>query len=321
LRPDTILSAGENYLQKTLDGVITPYNSYVNRVYGVRDEGDVPYIIKFYSPNRWSKEGILEEHRYLLQCAREEVPVVPPLETGEGTTLLEAEDLLYTVFPLRGGRTFDIACDEDWVRLGAIVGRMHRVGKREEACRRTICSPRETTAAQAEELLGSGLIPPDLAPEFSRLCTGTIDLIEPFFRDIDYLRIHGDCHRGNILDRLEEGLLVIDFDDMMTGPAVQDLWLLLPGHLSECTVETDLLLYGYTQFMDFDSAALSLVEPLRFMRIIYFLTWCASQKDDPGFFTHFPAWGEDGFWIKEVEDIAYQQQVIREHLPTTDTPM
>jgi Ser/Thr protein kinase RdoA (MazF antagonist) len=302
------------YLQKTLDGVITPYNSYVNRVYGVKDEDDIPYIIKFYSPKRWTAEGILEEHRFIRQCEEEEIPVVAPLASTDGSTLCTAEGLLYTVFPLRGGRTFDITSDEDWVRLGAIIGRMHRVGKREDACHRTLCSPRETTAAQAEELLASGLIPPDLATDFSRLCSDTIELIEPLFRDIDHIRIHGDCHRGNILDRLAEGLLIIDFDDMMTGPAVQDLWLLLPGHFSECTVETDLLLYGYTQFMGFDTSELILVEPLRFMRIIYFLSWCASQKDDPGFFTHFPAWGEEGFWIKEIEDIAYQQQIIREHL-------
>lgn len=284
----------------------------MNRVYGVKDEDEVPYILKFYSPRRWSAEGIREEHRFIRQCSEEEIPVVPPLESKGSGTLHEAEGLLYTAFPLRGGRTFDISSDEDWVRLGSIVGRMHRVGKREEARHRTRCSPKETTAVQAEELLGSGLIPPDLRQEFSRICTNTIELIEPLFREADYIRIHGDCHRGNILDRLDEGLLIIDFDDMMTGPAVQDLWLLLPGHLSECAVETDLLLYGYTQFMEFDTAALSLIEPLRFMRIIYFLTWCASQKDDPGFFSHFPAWGEEGFWIKEIEDIAYQQHIIRE---------
>jgi len=285
-------------------------------VYGLRDEEGNPFVAKFYRPGRWSSECIGEEHRFVVQCAAAEIPVVPPLPAAGPVTatLREREGILYTVFPLKGGRTFDVASDEDWVRLGSIVGRMHRAGRMEEAERRVVCSPRETTAAEIEQLVGSGLIPEDLLPDFARICFETVDIIEPLFRGVENIRIHGDCHRGNILDRLDEGLLIIDFDDMMTGPPVQDLWLLLPGHLSECPVETDLLLSGYRQFSQFDEGTLSLIEPLRFMRIIYFLSWCALQKDDPGFFTHFPDWGEKGFWVKELEDITYQRTVIREQL-------
>lgn len=244
--------------------------------------------------------------------------MVPPLPvygaagTEEPPTVGETDGVLYTVFPLRGGRTFDVTSDEDWVRLGAIIARMHLVGEREEAKERILCSPEETTARQADRLARSGLIPEDLLSEFTGICTETLELITPLFRGKENIRIHGDCHRGNILDRLEEGLLIIDFDDMMTGPPVQDLWLLLPGHLEECPVETDLLLHGYTQFRTFDRSTLALVEPLRFMRIIYFLSWCALQKNDPGFFTHFPDWGEKGFWVKELEDLSYQRGIIRD---------
>ena len=128
------------------------------------------------------------------------------------------------------------------------------------------------------------------------------------------MRIHGDCHRGNILDRLEQGLIVLDFDDMMMGPAVQDLWLLLPGHLSECSAEMELLLEGYTRFMDFDTGTLRLIEPLRFMRIIYFLSWSALQAQDYNFEQTFSEWGSKAFWIKEIEDLNDQLTQIREHL-------
>ena len=187
-------------------------------------------------------------------------------------------------------------------------------GKKKNAEKRVVCSPEFTTAKQVDQLMKSGLIPEEILPRFSDLCGETIGMINPFFKEKDFIRIHGDCHRGNILDRLDEGLLIIDFDDMMTGPPVQDLWLLLPGHQYECPAETDLLLQGYTQFMEFDEQTLSLIEPLRFMRIIYFLTWCAMQKEDPGFLTHFPAWGEEGFWNKELEDITYQKNIILDNL-------
>ncbi|MFW5769131.1 MAG: phosphotransferase, partial [Spirochaetota bacterium] len=130
-----IVTAGEAYLDTRLDGVITPFNSYVNRVYGLRAEEGNPFIAKFYRPGRWSSECIGEEHRFVLQCAAAEIPVVPPLSAAGPVpaTLREREGILYTVFPLKGGRTFDVASDEDWVRLGSIVGRMHAVGRMEEA--------------------------------------------------------------------------------------------------------------------------------------------------------------------------------------------
>ena len=314
MSPDRIIAAGEAYLDTRLDGVMTPFNSYVNRVYGLRDEEGNPFVGKFYRPGRWSVEGIREEHRFVRQCADADIPVVSPLPAAGLQTLREVEGILYTLFPLRGGRTFDITSDEDWVRLGSIVARMHLVGEQEEAEERTLCSPEETTLRQVDGLARSGLIPDDLVSEFTGICGETLGLISPLFRGAENIRIHGDCHRGNILDRLDEGLLIIDFDDMMSGPPVQDLWLLLPGHLSECPGEADLLLYGYTQFRDFDRSTLDLVEPLRFMRIIYFLAWCALQKNDPGFYSHFPDWGEKGFWVKELEDLSYQRQVIREHM-------
>jgi len=314
LSPDVIVASIENHLGIYLDGMITPYNSYVNRVYGIQDEDGKRYIVKYYRPGRWSKECILEEHTFIRNCEDNEIPVIPPLELGNGTTLGEAGGIYFSVFPFRSGRTFDISGEDDWNRLGTIVGRMHRAGRNETAFRRPVCSPLETTAPQIEKLTSGGLIPDGCLEDFIHVCEATREIIDPLFEGVETIRIHGDCHRGNILDRIEEGLLLIDFDDMMTGPPVQDLWLLLPGHLFECPAEMELLLQGYARFSDFDRETLTLVEPLRFMRLIHFLTWCATQKDDHSFQHHFPDWGTEAFWIKEIEDLRYQQRMIREQL-------
>lgn len=314
LTPDIILPCVEEHCGVSLESVMTPYNSYINRVYGLQDEDGRRYIVKFYRPRRWSAEGIAEEHRFLLQCAQADIPVIPPLILQGATTLGQLRGVRFAVFPLRAGRTFDITSDLDWIRLGAIVGRIHQVGKTEPAQHRTICSPSATTKKYCRELTAKGLIPPDCIDDFLAVCEQTLALITPLFEGVENRRIHGDCHRGNILDRLEQGLIVLDFDDMMMGPAVQDLWLLLPGHLADCRSEMDLLLEGYTRIIEFDPDSLRLIEPLRFMRIIYFLTWSAMQAEDHNFAKNFSEWGSKAFWIKEIEDLSYQLKQIREHL-------
>ena len=209
---------------------------------------------------------------------------------------------------------FDITTEEDWIRLGAVIGRMHRIGQLEDAPERPICVPNKTTENYLKQLSAGGIIHPSVSDDFLRICRDILELINPLFDNLKIIRIHGDCHRGNILDRGPEGLILIDFDDMMTGPPVQDLWLLLPGHKEECFKELELLLEGYEQFISFDRNTLQLIEPLRFMRMIHFLAWCAIQKNEPQFLHHFPEWGSEGFWIKELEDFRYQSDRIRESL-------
>ena len=321
ITPDSIIKHVEDHLGITLDGVLTPYNSYINRVYGLQDEDGARYIVKFYRPGRWTKESILEEHRFLFQCEENEIPVIPPIvPEGCGSLGETTGKICFALFPLRAGRTFDIAGDRDWVRLGSIIGRMHQVGRQETAEHRVLCSPETTTEKQIEKLLSGGLVHPDCAGDFENICREILNEISPLFQETANQRIHGDCHRGNILDRMEEGLLLIDFDDMMTGPPVQDLWLLLPGHVQDCITEMDLLLHGYTQFEEFDTRTLNLIEPLRFMRIIHFLAWVAMQREDRAFRQNHPDWGTEAFWIKEIEDLRYQQTMIRETLSGPPLP-
>ncbi len=322
LAPDVVFQAVETAYGLRLDGTLTAYSSYVNRVYGVTTEDGVPLVAKFYRPGRWTTEAILEEHRFVADCAERELPVVAPLASLDGSTLSSVtasdgsreEEIDFALYPRRSGRSFDAESDDDWVRLGTIVARIHAVAPLREATERLRCTPDASTVRFVEQLRAASVVPPPCSDELYPLAEGALRAIAPLFAAVPLHRIHGDCHRGNILDRPGEGLLVIDFDDMMVGPAVQDLWLLLPDQASKARRELDLILRGYERFCAFDDATLRLIEPLRLMRMIYYLAWSASQREDLRFREANPGWGSEAFWIKEIEDIRTQIQVIEGEL-------
>ena len=226
----------------------------------------------------------------------------------------QKRSFLFALFPRTGGRTFEPETDEDYLRLGSLLGRCHAVGAKGQAPDRLRCDPHATTAVYVQELLSDGLVHPKWRDDFAVVCEETLQLITPLFADVPHQRIHGDCHRGNIIDRPGEGLVLIDFDDMMVGPAVQDLWLILPGLLKDARRELHVVLEGYSQFASLDPRTLGLIEPLRFMRMIYFLAWRARQRNDFWFRESFPDWGNEAFWITEIEDLRTQRGVIAEAL-------
>ena len=312
------MHAVEAAWQLVLDGTLQAYSSYVNRVYGVRADDGEEYIVKFYRPGRWTIDALAEEHEFVLDCADAELPVVAPLPDGDGCTLqtMEVEsadgtfDAAFALYPKRGGRGFDAERDEDWLRLGSLLGRLHAVAASRAASHRLTCTPAGSTRGFVEELFQSGVVSQDVAEEFRSVIDEGLAFIEPMFADVPTQRIHGDFHRANVLTRGDEGLLVIDFDDMMMGPAVQDLWLLLPDHAFAARRELNLLLEGYEEFRPFDRSALRLIEPLRLMRMIYYLAWSAYQVSDHQFRTSNPAWGSRAFWIREIEDLKTQMSVI-----------
>lgn len=315
LGADAVLQAVEAGWGLDLDGSITPYHSYVNRVYGLRDADGAHWVAKFYRPGRWTEAAILEEHAFALECAAAEIPVVAPVPDTEGETLVSIEvpgqdgqvqNYECALYPRRGGRGFEGESDEDWYRLGAITGRMHAVGRQGGATHRLACSPDGSTRGFVEQLRAADLVHPDCRREFFTIVEEGLARIAPLFSGLPLQRVHGDLHRGNLLDREDEGLLIIDFDDMMMGPAVQDLWLLLPDRVENCGRELANLLDGYRTFSPFDEHQFALVEGLRFMRIIYFLSWNALQMDDFLFRKEHPHWGSRAFWTKEVEDLREQ---------------
>ena len=310
LTPDRILEGIELGMNCQLTGLTSPLPSYINRVYELQSVDEERLIAKFYRPGRWEKAALQDEHDFVLDCAAEEIPVVTPFELSGGGTIGEYDGILYSVFPKRSGREMDLHTDEGWRRLGSLVGRIHLAGSRREARNRLRMHPETTTLPEVEQLLSGGFMSPRQADRFKDVVSRIVEIALREFEDVDFQRIHGDCHRANILQRPDEGLMVIDFDDMMMGPPVQDIWLLLPDHANHSLHEINLILEGYEQFMEFDDRSLRLVEILRAMRIIYFLSWCSTQVDDFKFQSNFPDWGSEMFWQREIADIEHQYHAI-----------
>jgi Ser/Thr protein kinase RdoA (MazF antagonist) len=310
LTPDRILDAVEEGMECQLTGLTSPLPSYINRVYELQSVAGERLIAKFYRPGRWDRAALQDEHDFVLDCAAEEIPVVAPLALASGETIGEYDGILYSVFPKRSGREMSLHDNEGWLRLGRLVGRIHLAGAGRDAENRLHMHPETTTIPEIKRLLGGGFMSRHQADRFKDVTGRIVDIALREFEGVELQRIHGDCHRANILERPGEGLMVIDFDDMVMGPAVQDIWLLLPGHANQSRREINLILEGYEQFMDFDDRQLRLVEILRAMRIIYFLSWCSTQIDDFKFQSNFPDWGSDGFWQREVADLEHQYHAI-----------
>ena len=313
LVPDTMLDAVEHALDTRMTGLATPLPSYINRVYEVETMAGERLIAKFYRPGRWSLEALQEEHDFVADCAEDEIPVIAPMVLPNGRTLQEADGIHFAIFPKRYGRQLEMNGPREWLRVGRLLGRVHIAGSRREAVARTNIHPETSTAEHLQHLVENDFITPQRRSEFEDITAEILEIITPLFEDAEFIRIHGDCHCGNLLNRPGEGIMIIDFDDMMIGPPIQDLWLLLPGRADECRRELDLLVRGYEMFREFDDHALRLVEPLRAMRIIYFLAWCSRQVDDYKFQTNHPEWGSDAFWQREISDLSHQLQVIDQH--------
>lgn len=313
LTPDVMIDAVETAIGRRMSGLAAPLPSYINRVYEVQAMDGERLIAKFYRPKRWTYEAILEEHQFVLDCVEDEIPVIAPLLLHHGKTIgITDNDNFFVLYPKRFGRELEINQDEEWIRLGRVVARMHLAGSRATAPERIRLHPELSTANDICSLLEGGFIPTECQAGFIDVTTQIMQELHGLFNDIEYIRIHGDCHRANILERPGEGLMIIDFDDMMTGPPIQDLWLLLPGYAMDCQREIELIIEGYCEMRDFDEWTIRLIEPLRIMRLIYFLAWCAKQSKDHKFKHTFPNWGDSAFWRREIVDLHDQLGRIRQ---------
>lgn len=316
LTPDAVITAVEGALGVRCTNLCRPLNSYINRVYEVGLDAGGYAIVKFYRPGRWSREALQDELDFLSELHEAEVPVVPPLAGPDGGLLHDFGGIWFAVFPKRGGRPLDEPAATDWPQLGRLVARLHAVGARHAPKDRIRLHPQHSTQGHLDYILHSGALVPPFRDAYETVVTELLDLIAPLFDDVNELRIHGDCHRGNILHRPGEGFHLLDFDDMAMGPAVQDLWLILPDRLPRARTEADLLLDGYETFLPFPYETLRLIEPLRAMRFIHFTAWCTRQKADGGFARLAPGWGAPAFWRQEVADLETQRREILDALST-----
>ena len=312
LVPETILAVAEEAMHCRFSGVVLPLPSYINRVYELERSDGERLIFKFYRPGRWSRGALLEEHLFVLDCRAAEIPVVAPLRFPGGGTLRETADgIFFAAYPKRWGRALEITEDDQWRQLGSLLGRLHVIGEKRAGRFRVRLDPLESTAAELNHLLDSGLIGSAPYREFEDAASDVMELLIDRYEPAEEIRLHGDCHGGNILSRPDEGLMLIDFDDMLLGPAAQDLWLLLPGYAGDCRRELALLLEGYRRFREFPQRECRRIELLRAMRMIYFLDWCGRQSEDYNFHDRFPDWGDDRFWRRESAALRTQAAVIR----------
>ncbi len=308
LTPDRVLGALEREgLRPT--GHCTPLVCLENRVYDVRLEGGAHVVVKFYRPGRWSAAAVLEEHAFLADLRDAEIPVCSPRALRDGATLGRADELLYAIWPRTGGRARDELSDAEIEVLGRLLARIHNVGATRDARERPRLDARARALEPLEFLQRSGALPPGCARRYAAAALGLASQYAERSRNVPLHRIHGDCHLGNLLLG-DEGWFFLDFDDFAVGPAVQDVWMLLPGRDAEGARQRELLLSAYGQFRKFDPRWLDLVECLRGMRFVWYAAWIARRQDDPAFPDAFPHFGSEEYWERETRDLEEQLERI-----------
>lgn len=302
LTPDRVLDAVEiGGLRCT--GRCLPLRAFENRVYEVELEDQRRLVVKFYRPGRWSRETILDEHAFLAELAAAELPAVPPLDLGTGSTLADVDGIFYAAFPKVRGRILDELDNERLRRIGRLIGRVHAVGAARDAPHRPHVTVERYVTEPLEILLTGGFIPGPLAGRYRDIASRIGDAVAAPLAAARAQRIHGDLHRGNIIWGGDGGPILLDFDDFGVGPPVQDIWLLSYGDSEEARHGRDQILEGYEIFREFDPSTLPLCEPLRALRIIYMSAWIARRWEDPSFQKGFPAFRTDNYWMSEYEEL------------------
>jgi len=297
LTPDCVLDAVAS-LGLVPDGRLLALNSYENRVYQIGIDESVPLVGKFYRPGRWSDAAIAEEHAFALELAAAELPVVAPL-LFDGVSLHHSGGFRFALYPRRGGRAPSLESADHLAWMGRLLARIHAVGARGRFEHRQSIDLDTFLRAPRDAVLASPLLPPHLAPRYREAVDALRELLAPHFSAGSFrpIRLHGDCHPGNVL-WTDTGPHFVDLDDARTGPAIQDLWMLANDRRS-----LDLLLEGYGEFRDFDFSEHALVEPLRLMRQVHWAGWIAQRWLDPAFPAGFAFVGEARWWEQHVNDL------------------
>lgn len=290
--------------------VCYPLNSFENRVYEVECEDRTRLVAKFYRPGRWSRAQILEEHSFLAELEAAEVPVCPTRPFPGGETLRPIDHIFYCLFRRTGGRAPDELDDALVERLGRLVARIHNVGAARAAEVRVRLRGDSLGRENLAWLEARKTIPARMEQRYLTVANRIADSADERLAGADVHRIHGDLHLGNLL--LRDGLLhVLDFDDMMVGPAVQDLWLLLPGRDAETRRLRGVFIGAYEELRRFDRGSLRLVEPLRGLRMIHYAAWIARRWHDPIFPRTFVHFGTEAYWEEQTRDLEDAWEVIR----------
>ncbi|MCK9537564.1 serine/threonine protein kinase [Dokdonella sp.] len=306
LSPDTVLDAVDAAGFAT-DGRLLALASYENRVYQVGIEDAAPMVVKFYRPARWSEAAIAEEHAFALELADAELPVVAPIVRG-GQSLFEHAGFRYALYPRHGGRAPQLESDDHLAWMGRLLARMHGIGARTSFRQRGAIDTDTFVRVPARAVLASGLLPVRLEATYVARTEAVAAVADACWNGVrpGRLRLHGDCHAGNVL-WTDAGPHFVDLDDARMGPAIQDLWMLAPSSRA-----LDALLEGYAEFREFDFRELALVEVLRTLRQVHWAGWVAARWQDPAFPRAFAQVGEARWWEQHLDDLdealAHMQQ-------------
>jgi len=328
LTPDVVLDAVDSVPQLAggrSDGRQLALNSYENRVYQVGIEDAQPIIVKFYRPARWSAAAIQEEHDFAETLAQAEIPAVAPLRDAAGVSLFEYAGFRFALYPRRGGRTPDLEDPDNLMWMGRFLGRIHAIGATEDFQHRPTLDIENFGWVSYRYIMSTDFVPQYLHEAYSTLVEDVLKQVQVSFEQVGLvervdgdssgrvaqIRLHGDCHPGNIL-WTDGGPHFVDFDDARRGPAVQDLWMLLSGDRAQMTGQIDEILAGYSEFMDFNPRELHLIEPLRTLRMIHYSAWLARRWDDPTFPMHFPWFGESRYWEEQILALREQAAILNE---------
>lgn len=312
LTPEFILDAVES-VGLVSDARVLTLNSYENRVYQVGIDGGEPVIAKFYRPERWSREQILEEHQFVAELQEAEIDVVAPLTVNGDQTLFEYEDFYITVFPRCGGRTPDLEGEGVLAVIGRLLGRLHALGRTRKFSRRPAISV-QAYAVESFEFLRDNWVPAELNAAYVSLGNDLIACMNATMdelKDIATIRTHSDFHIGNMIVR-EQRIFMVDFDDTRSAPAIQDIWMLLSGDDDERARQQDVLLSAYGEFYDFDWRETRLIEVFRTLRLLYFSAWIGRRWNDPAFPKNFPWFDSPRYWSDQILTLREQLFLLQQ---------
>jgi Ser/Thr protein kinase RdoA (MazF antagonist) len=315
LDPNLILDAIES-LGFSCTGSLNALNSYENRVYQIGIENATPWIAKFYRPHRWSNESILEEHQFALELVDYEIPIVAPWKSAAGETLHIFKDYRFALFPRWGGRALELDNLHHLEWMGRFIGRLHAIS----ACRpfqhRLRLDPQTYGYNSYHFLIENNIVPDYIKTNYCHVVENVLKKIEQCFAQADTIktiRLHGDLHAGNVLWD-DNGPHIVDLDDCLMGPAIQDIWMLLSGDKKQVELQLKRILEGYNEFYDFNSSELYLIEALRTLRILQHSAWIAKRWQDPAFPRSFPWFNTPKYWQDQLQDIQEQTEKLEQLL-------
>ncbi len=310
LSPDLVLDAVES-LGFLSDARILALNSYENRVYQIGIEDEEPLIAKFYRPGRWSNAQIQEEHTFTFELIEQEIPVIAPI-IKNGKSLFEYENYRFSLYPRRGGHAPELDNLDTLYTLGQHLGRIHGIGATKTFEARPEINIQNFAIESRNYIISQNIVPRSLEEAYNTLTQHLIEKVQSLYDDSQYkkIRLHGDCHPGNILVRYDN-LHIVDLDDARNGPAIQDIWMLLNGDRAQKVSQLSAIMEGYEEFCDFDYKEFKLIEVFRTLRMLHYCGWLAKRWEDPAFPLAFPWFNTENYWASHILE-------LREQLSTLD---